>query len=305
MIGSYAKMNIRNMQESVAQITGRTGLLAVIGSPVAHSLSPAMHNLSLQMCGIDMVYLAFDITKEQVPEMMRAVRTLGMRGCNVTMPDKIAVMEHLDRIDPAAELIGAVNTIVNDGGVLTGYCTDGTGFVLNLADHGVAVKGRHIAVAGAGGAATAIQIQCALDGAASVTILQRKGASFARAQDTADKIRRAVPGIGAEVIDLEDQSEVMRVLRSSDLFVNATSLGMHPNAHSTPVTDRGAFHSGLVVADAVYEPKETRLLREAAQAGCLTVGGKGMLLWQGAAAFKLFTGCGMPVEMVRERYFSD
>lgn len=152
------------------RITGTTKLYGLIGSPVGHSDSPAMQNYGFQACGVDGAYLAFDIKEEQVPEFIKAMRLLNMQGCNVTMPCKTAAAQNMDELSPASQLIGAVNTIVNRDGKLYGHITDGEGFVANLKDHGVEVKDKNIVIFGAGGAATAIQVQCALDGAKSITI---------------------------------------------------------------------------------------------------------------------------------------
>ena len=145
------------------RISGHTGLLALIGSPVGHSGSPAMYNYSFAKLGLDYAYVAFDVKEDQVKEALDAVKLFHMRGINVTMPDKTEAAKYVDELSPAAQIIGAVNTIVNDDGRLTGYITDGEGFVHNLKDHGVDIKGKKITVAGGGGAATAIQVQCALD----------------------------------------------------------------------------------------------------------------------------------------------
>ena len=153
-----------------SRISGHTGLLALIGSPVGHSGSPAMYNYSFERLGLDYVYVAFDIKVEEVADAIAAMRTFKMRGCNVTMPCKTEVVKYMDELSPAAQIIGAVNTIVNDNGRLTGHITDGEGFVHNLKDHGIDIKGKKITVAGGGGAATAIQVQCALDGAREISI---------------------------------------------------------------------------------------------------------------------------------------
>lgn len=184
------------------RISGHTGLLALIGSPVGHSGSPAMYNYSFEKLGLDYAYVAFDIKEEQVKEALDAMKLFHMRGCNVTMPDKTEAAKHVDELSPAAQIIGAVNTIVNDDGKLTGYITDGEGFVHNLKDHGIDIKGKKITVAGGGGAATAIQVQCALDGAREITIFNIKDAFFERTLATAEKIRKAVPGIVVNVYDI-------------------------------------------------------------------------------------------------------
>lgn len=287
-----------------ARITGHTGLLALIGSPVDHSGSPAMYNYSFERLGLDYAYVAFDIREDQVKAAIDAMKLFRMRGCNVTMPDKVEAARYMDELSPAAQIIGAVNTIVNDDGKLTGYITDGEGFVNNLRDHGVGVENKKITVAGGGGAATAIQVQCALDGARKLSIFNRKDAFFERTLQTAEKIREAVPDITVNVYDIADTERMTAEIASSDIFANATIVGMKPMDDESVVKDPAAFHPGLVVCDAVYNPQETKLLREAAAAGCTCVGGKGMLLWQGVAAFKLYTGMDMPVEDVKERFFS-
>ena len=210
----------------------------------------------------------------------------------------------MDALSPAARIIGAVNTIVNDDGKLTGYITDGEGFVNNLKDHGIAIKGKKITVAGGGGAATAIQVQCALDGAREITIFNIKDKFFGRTLETAEKIKKEVPGIVVNVYDIADTAKMTEEIKSSDIFANATIVGMKPMENESVVKDLSAFRPGLVVADAVYNPEETRLLKEAKEVGCTCIGGKGMLLWQGVAAFKLYTGCDMPVKEVKELYFS-
>ena len=286
------------------RISGHTGLLALIGSPVGHSGSPAMYNYSFEKLGLDYAYVAFDIKVEEVADAIAAMKTFKMRGCNVTMPCKTEVVKHMDELSPAAKIIGAVNTIVNDNGKLTGHMTDGEGFVKNLLDHGVDVKGKKITVAGGGGAATAIQVQCALDGAREISIFNIKDDFFARTLETAEKIRKAVPGCVVNVYDIADTAKMTEEIQSSDIFANATIVVMKPMDDQSVVKDLSAFHPDLVVADAVYNPIETKLLREAKEAGCKCVGGKGMLLWQGVAAFKLYTGMDMPVDEVKALYFS-
>lgn len=286
-----------------SRITGHTGLLALIGSPVGHSGSPAMYNYSFARLGLDYAYVAFDIKEEEVKDAIAAMRTFKMRGCNVTMPCKTEAAKFMDELSPAAKIIGAVNTIVNENGKLTGYITDGEGFVNNLRDHGIDIKGKKITVAGGGGAATAIQVQCALDGAKEISIFNIKDDFFERTLQTAEKIRREVPDCTVNVYDIADTAKMTEEIRDSDIFANATIVGMKPMENESVVKDLGAFRPGLVVADAVYNPEETRLLREAKEAGATCINGKGMLLWQGVAAFKLYTGCDMPVEEVKERFF--
>ena len=283
-----------------SRISGHTGLLALIGSPVGHSGSPAMYNYSFERLGLDYAYVAFDIKAEEVADAIAAMKTFKMRGCNVTMPCKTEVVKYMDELSPAARIIGAVNTIVNDDGKLTGYITDGEGFVNNLKDHGIDVMGKKVVIAGGGGAATAIQVQCALDGVREITIFNR---TVSKACETAEKIRREVPDCTVNVFDIADVAAMTREIRTCEIFINATSVGMTPIDEESVVKDVSAFYPGLVVADAVYNPEETKLLREAKEAGCICVSGRGMLLWQGVAAFKLYTGQEMPVEEVKEKFF--
>lgn len=287
------------------RISGHTGLLALIGSPVGHSGSPAMYNYSFERLGLDYAYVAFDIREDEVKDAIAAMKLFKMKGGNVTMPDKTEAAKYMDELSPAAQIIGAINTIVNEDGKLVGHITDGEGFVNNLKDHGIDIKGKKICVAGGGGAATAIQVQCALDGAREITIFNKKDAFFERTLETAEKIRNAVPGIVVNVYDIDDTGKMTEEIQSADIFANATIVGMKPNLEDQSVVkDLCAFRPGLVVADAVYNPEETKMLREAKAAGCICVGGKGMLLWQGVSAFKLFSGHDMPVDEVKEKFFS-
>ena len=251
------------------RISGHTGLLALIGSPVGHSGSPAMYNYSFEKLGLDYAYVAFDIKEDKVKDAIAAMKTFNMRGCNVTMPDKVEAAKYMDELSPAAQIIGAVNTIVNDNGKLTGHITDGEGFVHNLRDHGIEIKGKKITVAGGGGAATAIQVQCALDGAREISIFNIKDAFFERTLQTAEKIKKAVPECVVNVYDIADTAKMTEEIQSSDIFANATIVGMKPMDDQSVVKDLSAFRPGLVVADAVYNPEETKLLREAKEAGCI------------------------------------
>ena len=278
------------------RIKGTTGLMGLIGSPVGHSGSPEMYNFNFRYHHLDYAYLAFDIKEDQVKEALDAVRLFHMRGCNVTMPCKNEAARYMDELSPAARIIGAVNTIVNENGRLIGHITDGTGFVRNLKEHGVEVKDKKMVVLGAGGAATAIQVQCALDGARAISIFNPNDPFLDRAKSTAEKLGKERPECRVQVFCLEDQEKLKAEIAEADILVNGTLAGMKPHDDVSPVPDTSVFRPGLVVADVVYNPEETKLLREAKEAGCKTVGGKGMLLWQGAAAYKLYTGLEMPTE---------
>ena len=200
------------------RIKGTTGLLALIGSPVGHSGSPAMYNFSFQYHNLDYAYMAFDIKEDQVPAALDAMRLFKMRGCNVTMPCKNEVAKHMDELSPAARIIGAVNTIVNEDGKLVGHITDGIGFVRNLKEHGVDVKGKKLVVFGAGGAATALQVQCALDGARAISIFNPADAFLDRAHQTAEKLRKEVPECEVKVFNLDEcEAQLREELDSCDI----------------------------------------------------------------------------------------
>lgn len=291
-----------------SRISGHTKLYCLIGSPVGHSGSPAMYNYSFARTGIDAAYLAFDIPLDKLPEGMAALKTFQVGGFNITMPCKTAVAEYLDELSPAAKLIGACNTVtVSENGKLTGHNTDGVGFVRNLSEHGVEVKGKKLVVLGAGGAATAITVQTALDGAAEIAIFnrfERENGFYANGQHTVEKLAQAVPTCKTSIHPLEDSTALAEAIRHCDILVNATKVGMKP-LDSETLIDPALFRPDLVVADTVYNPRETRMIQEAKAAGCkAAVGGIGMLLWQGVAAFRLFTGKDMPAQEVLEKFFS-
>ena len=284
-------------------ITGHTRLGGLLGSPVAHSISPMMHNDSFAFHKLDYVYLCFDIREDKLGTTIRALRDMNTYGFNLTMPDKTAVMGYLDEISVEARLIGAVNTVKNQDGKLIGFNTDGAGYMRAAADFGVDVTGRELTLIGAGGAANAIAVQSALDGAAFIHLVSRRGRSWDRARSLVDRINENT-GCQAELIDLEDSICLKSALERSVLLTNATSAGMAPETDVTPLKDTSLLYPELFVSDVIYNPRKTRFLREAQEAGCRTFNGLYMLLYQGEKAFNIWTGLDMPVQMIRERYFS-
>lgn len=283
-------------------ITGHTGLLCLLGSPVAHSISPEMHNEACEQLGLDYTYLAFDVPEEKMPEAVEGLRTLGARGWNITMPGKNIMCRLADNVSPASELSGACNTIVNDDGVLTAYTTDGIGFMKAVEEYDVNIIGKKMTLLGAGGAATAILVQAALDGVAEIDVFNRKSASYERMLGIAERLNERTE-CRITVHDYSDPEILRNSIAQSTILVNSTSVGMAPDTDKTIITDTSMFHKELFVFDVIYNPGETRLLREAREAGCRTGNGMYMLLYQGAASFKLWTGREMPVEMIKEKYF--
>ena len=272
-------------------ITGHTGLLCLLGSPVAHSVSPEMHNEACSQLGLDYTYLAFDVPEEKMPQAVE-----GLPGKNIMC--KLA-----DKVSPASEISGACNTIVNDDGVLTAYTTDGVGFMRAVAENGVDIIGKKMTLLGAGGAATAILVQAALDGVAEINVFNVKDAFYPRAEEIVKKLNERT-GCKVTLHDYSDPEILRQSIADSAILVNGTSVGMAPKTDNTIITDTTMFHKDLFVFDVIYNPQETRLLREARAAGCKTSNGMYMLLYQGAASFELWTGQQMPVEIIKEKYFT-
>lgn len=276
------------------RIAGTTGLFCLLGSPVGHSGSPAMYNFSFQNQGLDYAYMAFDVKKEGMTDAIKAIKLMNIRGGNFTMPVKNIAATLVDELSPAAKVVGAVNVFVNQDGKITGHITDGIGFVRNLKENGVDIKGKKLVVIGAGGAATALQVQAALDGAQALSIFNRDDEFYARAEETAQKLATAAPDVTVHVYPLADQAKLKAEIADADILVNATVIGMKPYDDQSLV-DPSFLRPDLVVADTVYNPLKTKLILDAEKVGCKVAPGKGMLLWQGAAAYELFVGKQMPV----------
>ena len=278
------------------RINGHTGLLALFGTPVGHSGSPAMYNFCFQHDGLDLAYMAFDVNIPDMEQTLSTVKLWNLRGGNFTMPCKNIASELMDELSPASKIIGACNVFVNKDGKLYGDVTDGAGFIKNLSVNGVEVKGKKMVVLGAGGAATAIQVQAALDGAAEVAIFNRVDEFFERAEGTKAKLEKECPDVKVTVTKLEEADKLAEAVKACDILVNATSVGMKPQ-DGISLIDTALLREDLVVADTVYNPEKTQLILDAEAAGCAkAIGGKGMLLWQGALNYQLFTGKEMPVE---------
>ena len=286
-------------------ITGHTRLTALLGSPVAHSISPLMHNEAFQLLDLDYTYLCFEVNEETLPAAVDGLKACGIRGFNLTMPNKNKIVELLDELSPAARLIGAVNTVVNDDGHLTGYNTDGVGYMQAVKDAGYDITGKTITIMGAGGAATAICAQAALDGVEKIHIFARETSRFwDRTQKLAENINSTLP-CKAVLHENKDTAALAQAISESALLLNATSVGMAPNTEGTIIEDTSLYHPDLIVSDVIYNPRETRFLKEAREAACRTFNGMYMLLYQGAEAFRLWTGKEMPVKEIKANFFAD
>lgn len=285
------------------QITGHTRLCCLLGTPIAHSISPMIHNEAFRMLGLDFVYLCFDTKHADLKTMVQTLREMNVLGFNLTMPDKERILPYLDELSPAAAIIGAVNTVKNENGRLIGHNTDGIGFMQSVKDTGYDIRSGEMTLLGAGGAASSIAVQAALDGVPALHIINRKGRSWNNAIRLATLINERT-GCRADVTDFADIAAVKNAVRQSSLLANATSIGMAPDTDASPIVDTSCFHSGLLVSDIIYNPRFTKLMLDAKAAGCRTANGLYMLLYQGAAAFHIWTGCEMPIDAIREKYFS-
>jgi len=287
------------------RIDGHTILIGLMAYPIRHSMSPTMHNNAFAKLGLNYAYLAFEVTNETLPAAIQSIRTLDMRGSNISMPNKQKVIPLLDKLDPAAKMIGAVNTIVNDDGILTGYTTDGIGFMKSLDDEGLNIRGHKMTLAGAGGAGTAIAVQAALDGVSEMSIFNRHDESWENAQRNVALLNEKT-SCKATLHELEDRDDLKAEIADSFIYTDATGVGMKPLENETLVTDPSWFRKDLIVFDTVYAPRTTKLMQVAQQAGVTHVfNGLGMMLEQGAAAFKLWTGQAMPVDYIRQILFND
>lgn len=283
-------------------ITGHTGLVCLLGSPVAHSISPAMHNEAFACHRLDYVYLAFDVAPERFDQVVDALTAMNARGWNCTMPHKRRMYERADQLSLEAQLIGAVNTVVQEQGVLTGYNTDGKGYMAAVRDAGYDILGEKMTVLGSGGAAASIIVQAALDGVAAIDLLARRGKSWDAIREVAERVNERT-ACRVRMYELQDELQMKKSIGESRMLLNASSVGMSPREDACLIPDRTYLHPGLIVSDVIYNPKETKLLRMAKEAGCPAFNGMYMLLYQGAYAFELWTGKKMPVELVKEKYF--
>lgn len=289
------------------RLSGHTLLISLIATPIRHSMSPTMHNEAFAKLGLDYAYLAFEVGNDELKAAVEGIRAMGIRGSNVSMPNKQKIIPYLDEVSPEAKLIGAVNTVTNlDGkGHLVGYCTDGTGAMAALADEGVEVKDQIVTLTGAGGAGTAVAIQGAFDGMKELRIFNIKDEHFQNAEETVRKINENTQ-CKATLTDLANQEAFKKSIAESSIYIDATGVGMKPLENVSLINDPEMIRPDLVVFDVVYAPRETKLLKFAKEYGAKkAINGLGMMVCQGATAFKLFTGEEMPVEYIKDLLFSE
>jgi shikimate dehydrogenase len=247
---------------------------------------------------VDAVYLSFDVQPERLGESIQAIRDLEMLGVNLSMPHKMEAVKYMDELSQAARLIGAINTIVNQDGKLIGHITDGIGCMESLKQNKIDIIGKRMTILGAGGAATAIITQAAIDGVAAIDVFNIKDDFYQKIEPKLAMIAEET-NCQIQLHDLADEKQLADALATSSLLVNATNIGMAPNIDQMPIPDEKVLRKDLPVFDVIYHPGETKLLKAAKATGATAVNGLGMLLFQGAAAFKLWTGKEMPVDQIQ------
>ena len=273
------------------KIKGSTNIVGLIGHPVEHSFSPPMHNAAFDALNMDYAYVAFDVNPNDLKSAIEGAESLNIKGFNVTIPHKVDVMQYLDELDEVARLIGAVNTI--DFKNLKGYNTDGIGAVKAI-EEVTSIKNKNVVVAGAGGASRAISFYIAKYGAESLTILNR---NEVKAESLASDVSDS--GLIGEVAS-DSINAIGNYMEGADVLIDTTPLGMHPNIKDEPIVKADKMDEDLVVFDAVYNPNETVLLKEAIKANAKPVYGIKMLLYQGAESFKIWTGKTAPVDVMEK-----
>ena len=275
------------------RITGYTGLYGIIANPIKHSFSPMMHNTAFETLGIDDVYLAFETPEEKLPSFITSVKTLNIKGFNVSMPYKKRIMDYLDEVSEEAKLCQSVNTVKNDNGRLIGHISDVKGFVMSCIDKGWDIQNQRIVVLGAGGAACAIIVSLALHGAKEIIVYNRSDKPFVR--ELNEKLN--CPIVFKSLSDLKQLKED---LKGTYLLIQTTNVGMIPDIDRCLIPDSSYLCEGLKVADIIYKPKETKLLTMAKQNGLEYMNGEGMILYQGAVSFEFWTGQKMPIKEVKQ-----
>jgi shikimate dehydrogenase len=282
----------------MSKITGKTKMLAVLGSPISHSNSPAIHNAAFEALGLDCVYLAYDVAQDTLKAAIEGMRALGALGFSVTMPNKQIVSEYLDELSREAALCGAVNCVLNQEGKLIGYNTDGFGFMETLRGNQVTVKGAKMTLIGTGGASSSICTQAALDGMKEIAVFGIKDPTFESGLELAKRINSGT-NCKVTVTELSEEEALKQHISESSILANATPVGMGKMTGMSPVKDESVFRAGLAVMDVIYNPEKSKLLETAEAHGCKIMNGKNMLMYQGARSFEIWTGEKMPLDVVK------
>jgi len=284
-------------------ITGHTRLTAVLGSPITHSISPAMHNEAFRVLGLDYAYLAFEVDKTNFEPVIEGLKAMNVKGFNCTMPLKRLMFDKADELSDTARIVHAVNTVLFEDGKLIGHNTDGYGFMQSIRDTGFDYVGKEMTLLGSGGAASAIMAQAALDGVTHLHVFSRPGsASTAVLMEESKRVETFTP-CKVSFYDLADLTNLRQCLEQSAVLTNASSVGMAPHNEGCLIPDASYLHKDMLIADVIYNPRVTQLMAMGQEIGCPTMNGLYMLLHQGAKAFEIWTGQKMPVEHIRNLFF--
>ena len=272
----------------------RSELVGCFGNPIDENPTGVMEEAAFRKMGLDFRYLTIKVEKGNIGKALEAVKVLNMRGINLTIPHKVDGVQYMDELSPAARIIGAVNMVVNQGGKLWGENTDGKGYLTSLENEGVSILGKHVAILGAGGAARAIGVECALAGAGKITVINR---DRERGEELAALIREKTPAQCAYL----PWDGTVEVPAGADILSNATSVGLYPNTNEKPNIDYDTITSNMVVTDVIFNDPNSLFLQEAKKRGAKTIDGLGMLVNQGALNFTLWTGVEAPVDVMVEQ----
>ena len=283
------------------EINGKTKIIGIIGKNIENSLSPLFHNQIILKYSLKYCYLPFQVTENDLTQAIQGIRALSIKGVNVTFPYKEKVIEFLDEVEESARRIGAVNTIVNNKGILTGYNTDVIGFKKSLQDNGkFVIKEKKAVVLGAGGAARAVTCSLLEEGIEEVSIFNR---TLEKAKKIKQNFSSFFPRSSINIFSFE-QNDLKEKIKEANLLVNATSIGMESQLDNTPLPDKKLFHPNLLVYDLIYHPARTLFLREAERAGAKIINGLPMLVYQGIESFYLWSGLKVEgkevLEMIRQ-----
>lgn len=274
-------------------VNGKTRIVGLLGYPLGHSLSPQMQNAAFEDCSINSIYIPIEVKPEDLGTVVRGISKMNFDGFNVTIPHKVEIMKYLDEIDEYAKLIGAVNTVAIKDGRLIGYNTDGIGFKRSFEENTKeTVEGKSVFILGAGGASRAISMTLAMNNAKKIYICNR---TYEKAVNLSNDIKSKAGSL-SEAVPMECD-EMKRAIADSHVLINATSIGMYPNIQDSPL-DKSLLNRNLIVCDAVYNPRKTRLLQYAEELGCKIVPGIYMLVYQGVESFELWTDIKAPVDIM-------
>ncbi|MEM3061247.1 MAG: shikimate dehydrogenase [Candidatus Bathyarchaeia archaeon] len=276
------------------RITGKTKLCCLIGSPVEHSLSPVMHNAAFKALSLDYAYVAFNVSKTRLKNAIHGIKALGIHGVNVTTPHKTSIIKFLEKFDESASEVKAVNTILNVNSRLIGYNTDGIGAIEALKKNGVSLKDKKVVLLGAGGAARAISFSL-INNECKLVVFNR---TFSRAKKLVEELRKKGKSVEISCYRLSDKN-LKEELSDANVLINATSIGMRPRENESLVK-KELLKPSLYVFDIVYDPLETKLLKDAKSIGAHAINGLEMLVYQGAASFKIWTGKDAPIEVMKD-----